>query len=754
MADTTPQFVAESAVSSHADNWLRPRWFAAILGLFVFASFPQVIAGLQTFVYRDFGYFGYPLAHHLRESFWRGEIPLWNPLNNCGLPFLAQWNTQCLYPPAMFYVLFPLSWSLGVFCLFHMWLGGMGMFFLAERWTGNRLSAAFAGIVFAFNGLMLNCLMWPNNIAALGLMPWVVLLMEKSWRDGGRKIVTAAFVGALQMLAGGPEIILLTWVLVGALFVTEFFRGEQARQKILLRVTSAGILVAGICAAQLLPFLHLLAHSHRDGSFSTSSWSMPLMGFANFIMPLFHAHPSFHGVYLQSGQQWTSSYYAGAATVALAIFAVFKVRHWRVWLLAAAAIFCLVLALGDAGLIYGWLRKHIPAFGFMRFPIKFVVVPIFILPLLAAYGVARIQANTNAKKLPAAIFFLCIAALGFFVWWEWKHPLTGDDWDATWHNAIFRAAFFAATIFLLFASRKIIQNKKRVIFQLILFGLVWSDLVTHAPLQKTVSRGIFEPNTARDFSPRHGESRAMVSPAAAAELQHSWLEKPESDYQSRRQALVWNCNLLDGIPVFDGFYSLYIPAEMKVADKLFREPGEPPRGLLDFLGVAMISSTNGLFDWERRVTSLPLLTGGQKILFADEQQTLTALVSGGFNPREQVLLSNEAASNISKNEAALVKISETIFSANKIEARFEADKPSIIVAAQTFYPNWKAYVDGKPATLIRANHAFQAVQVLAGGHQLKLVYEDRMFSIGSAISLISLALCGAAWLKFRPLKNV
>ena len=55
-----------------------------------------------------------------RESFWRGEMPLWNPYNNCGLPFLAQWNTLALYPGSLFYLLLPLSWALGVFCLLHL----------------------------------------------------------------------------------------------------------------------------------------------------------------------------------------------------------------------------------------------------------------------------------------------------------------------------------------------------------------------------------------------------------------------------------------------------------------------------------------------------------------------------------------------------------------------------------------------------------------------------------------------------------
>src|ERR1700690_2682221 len=120
------------------DVWLKPRRFAVLLALMTLAVYPQVFLGSQTFVYRDFGLFSYPIAYHFRESFWQGEWPLWNPLSNCGTPFLAQWNTQVLYPPALFYLLFPLAWSLGVFCLLHLFWGGLGMYFLAQRWAQNR----------------------------------------------------------------------------------------------------------------------------------------------------------------------------------------------------------------------------------------------------------------------------------------------------------------------------------------------------------------------------------------------------------------------------------------------------------------------------------------------------------------------------------------------------------------------------------------------------------------------------------------
>src|SRR5207237_5549523 len=105
-------------------------------------------------------------------------LPLWNPLNNCGIPFLAQWNTLVVYPGSLFLLILPLPWSLGIFCLAHAALGGLGMYHLVRRWTVTRLGAALAGIAFVFNGMTLNRLMWPHVPGNLARMPWTVMCCD------------------------------------------------------------------------------------------------------------------------------------------------------------------------------------------------------------------------------------------------------------------------------------------------------------------------------------------------------------------------------------------------------------------------------------------------------------------------------------------------------------------------------------------------------------------------------------------------
>ena len=267
------------------DSLFSARRFALLLGVLVGACFAPVLLGFESFIFRDFGLFGHPLAYYYRESFWRGEIPLWNPLNNCGLPFMAQWNAMVFYPPSLIYLLLPLPWSLNVFCLLHLWFGGLGMFFLARRWTDSNFAAAFAGIVFASNGLALHCLMWPNNSAALSWMPWVLLLVEQACTRGGRSLLTAIFTGACQFLAGAPEAFLLTWMGAAVIWFGHAISHRAEFWKSFLRFVAVVAGIVALSAVQLLPLLDLVRHSQRTVAYDTGSWAMPPWGWANFLVP-------------------------------------------------------------------------------------------------------------------------------------------------------------------------------------------------------------------------------------------------------------------------------------------------------------------------------------------------------------------------------------------------------------------------------------------------------------------------------------
>ena len=76
------------------------------------------------------------------------------------------------------------------------------------------------------------------------------------------------------------------------------------------------------------------------------------------------------------------------------------------------------------------------------------------------------------------------------------------------------------------------------------------------------------------------------------------------------------------------------------------------------------------------------------------------------------------------------RVLDARFANHEVSIQTEAPAPSLVVISQTHYPAWKAYVDGRSVTIWRANYAFQALEVPAGRHQIRLVYEDKKLLVG------------------------
>jgi hypothetical protein len=739
-----------------AADWFTPVRFGILLSLLVFASFPQVILGVESFVSRDFGFFAYPLAHFQQQCFWRGELPFWNPYNNCGVPFLAQWNTMPLYPPALIYLTLPLEWSLSFFSLVHLWFAGFGMYFLARRWTGNGFAAAFAGTVFAFNGFTLNLLMWPSHIATFSWLPWVVLAAELAWRDGGRKIILAAIAGAMQMLAGGPETIFLTWIIASALWLQQFIisRDDSSppRLAMLWRFPLVVALVISLTLAQLLPFLDLVEHAQRESGFADLRWSMPGRGWMNFLVPMAFGTTHTEGIFFQHDQYWTSSYYLGLGAVWLALLAVVCLRERRVWLLGAIALAGLVMALGENTPVLPALQKLIPELSFITYPIKYILIAVVAVPLLASFALANFAKIQN-RLLPSGAVLL---ALIFAIIYSTRHaPMPGDDPQATLLNGVSRLVFLLLIGAIFLALSRQAKSFLLRFAPLLLILVAWMDVFTHEPAQNpTVSPNVYESNLARtrlamDPQPELGGSRAMISPAAALELTRFAANNPKNNFLAKRLGYCANANLLDAVPKVDGFFSLTPRESDGVISLFYRTTDADFPHLENFMGVSQITVPGKLLEWQARTNFLPLVTAGQKPIFLDDEKTLSALTQSDFDGGKIVFLPPEKESSVTVSNQTTAKVLKSKFGNQTADADVEAAGPSLVVFAQTYYHNWRAEVDGLPVPLLRANVGFQAVQVPAGTHKIHLFYRDRAFEIGAAISLCMWVNCFVAWLALR-----
>jgi hypothetical protein len=72
---------------------------------------------------------------------------------------------------------------------------------------------------------------------------------------------------------------------------------------------------------------------------------------------------------------------------------------------------------------------------------------------------------------------------------------------------------------------------------------------------------------------------------------------------------------------------------------------------------------------------------------------------------------------------------------NSLELEVESRGTSLLVAAETEYPGWKAWVDGRPEAIHRVDIAFRGVVVPGGSHRVRMEFRPIILSVSLGITL-------------------
>ncbi|MFN8583015.1 MAG: YfhO family protein [Gemmatimonadaceae bacterium] len=81
--------------------------------------------------------------------------------------------------------------------------------------------------------------------------------------------------------------------------------------------------------------------------------------------------------------------------------------------------------------------------------------------------------------------------------------------------------------------------------------------------------------------------------------------------------------------------------------------------------------------------------------------------------------------------------------AMEIELKGADDAAGHLLVSENWYPDWHAEVDGKPATVRRADHTLLSVDIPQGAHEVRLWFDARSYFWGKVISAIALLLATA-----------
>lgn len=134
---------------------------------------------------------------------------------------------------------------------------------------------------------------------------------------------------------------------------------------------------------------------------------------------------------------------------------------------------------------------------------------------------------------------------------------------------------------------------------------------------------------------------------------------------------------------------------------------------------------------------------------ADSQEAINRLLGGEVNAQTAIAVEGGQALDGPGTAQVEVLADES----ERIAARVRLDAPGYLVLSDTYYPGWRAEVDGEPAPILRANGFIRAVYLDAGEYTVEFVFAPRSLTIGAACSAAALALWAVAAVALAVLRR-
>ena len=681
-----------------------------------------------------------PWRKAVREAVKTGHVPLWNRFLLSGDVLLAASQPAALHPRVWIGFLLPLSTAWTFSCAFTLFLAALTMFLYLRELALREESALFGAAAWMLSNGVVTLQGWPHS-NALAPLPLLVLGLRRLARGdrGGFTAVTTSLV--LMGLGGHPETMLLAASAAGVLFLFEL-AGSRRRFPAVARSFGGGLLAAGLTAAALLPFLEALPQTHekliRDTTFAHAKKSVPVKTTAKCLLPLLYPRayddapdilkPSTSLSFALIGYG-----YAGGLALALAAAGVASRRREKRGLLTILAASALV-STGFPGVTDAIARLPVFDIAILEY---FILVAGFALAALAALGLDHWLSEDagRARRAGALFHFLATGALlAIGLWWRWRLASSGAATAAQDLSVV-----LAVSPALIFGVLALVLRKSPGAAAVCAFVLLAAARVIELPrLYETFPANLFYPPDLEELRslPRAGAPYRTVGLGYSMVPNQSALWELEDP---RGYEAMTNLRYLETYPLWCVNQPVW-----------FNRVDDPSRTFLSFLNVRFAVGEPGAAvppGWKpfaggehcaifENPNALARAFAPERVRFVAPSEDAVSLMwtCRDFSKTAWIEASSGAGAEQDNGRAGVAVTRD----GPDLLLEITASSPAWIVASETAWKGWKAYVDGARTPISIANHAFLAFRVSAGKHRARLVYRPDSFAAGLAISGASL----------------
>jgi hypothetical protein len=702
-------------------------------------------------------------------------MPLWNPYNSSGITLLATLQPGILYPPHIFYLFLPFNIVWNWIIILHFVFSGFTVYMFLRYLKASSLASFVGGATFMLSGYLLSVHSLLPHLLAVPWFPLVVMSFLK-YLEGkqSRHIVLTGIFVTMEFLAGAPEIVMITFFVLG---ITALFPGVFITEKVSVplrfkAITMVGIIFILLSAIQLLPFYELKTWSIRQSGLSyqeATLWSFAWKDFVQFFMPDVFGYFKTLEKYW-TNQSWLKTIYLGIAPFILSVF-FFLSKDRKRWLFLAFIITAFLIAMGKYTPLYS-LLYHIPPFNSIRYPVKFLFLFFFVISLTAGLGFDRLRTGVGEKDRKTKIIISAAFYSGFLfaVFWGYLYLFDADvyrfldtngftpeaynDIRFNLHNLKRFSLFSFIFCVMLLVSLRI---KFKQITMYIIAGILTLDLFLanygfylSVPWNWYIAKKGF----AEELIKNQETERYVVSSKAIQEF------------------LAFPVEISVTLPHYAPLFGLYSTGGIEVMKVNHHEifltmmNGVPSisdaKRFFDMSGVRYAITSYKVNDDDLKlVKSIDIgdktaylyeYTGypGRFLLFSkvsfvkDDKAVIERLQSNTFDPgKELILVGDRKDTNEIKDLHGKVKLLS--YKANRFDLEYEADGDAFLYVSDTYYPGWRAYVDGKETKIYRADLAFRAIEAPKGRHTVVFKYVPMSFYIGLVLTIIGILLCIWLW---------
>lgn len=689
-------------------------WFLILGFLIILFFFHRLfLPKARLFYTPDFGRsdiwnFNYPIKDFLGKSLKKGELPFWSQDVGTGFPFLAEGQIGALniFNLILFF-LFPtwLAWNLSFIIIFLTSFSGTYLFLQKNKFS--RLASFLAGFVFSFSGFFISHITHFNLVQSASFLPWLFLFGQKLVEKGGKvNLFLLALVLCQQIFSGHPQITFISLVGLGLFILTSIFNKKEARKIKLKKILLFFVCLTfgfALSAPQLLPTIRLIRLSNRQAGLSSSTifqYPYPLKHFVSFILPNYFGSPK-NGSYPHFNQEWgvywENTAYMGILPLVFLFIFFFKNKKtgFEKYFLFQLAVSILLVWGKDSPLYFIF---SFPGFNFFRVPSRFLLLTTFSIAVLSAFGFdqstkfLKKKLKSNFPPSLVCLLFSVFCLVDLFNFGFNYHPLVDVN----------EALKPPAT------SQIITQNSR-----------IYTD-----PYQGVEWNKIFDAQGWKDIKP----------------------------YLYFKNGLAADLNLLFDQANIEAFYGLP-PARQEYYQQSLNQKLINAAGTKYLISLTQINNQNLKLIKKINPPTIQLpayyvyknLAALDRFRFASDYQInntvkgfLKTINQADFNFEKTVVLEEDPKENIApagNGEIEILKDED-----KKIVLKTKTNKKTVLVIADSFYPEWQAKIDNQKTKILPANLNQKAVILPAGEHLVELYYWPSSFYQGVAISLLSLTI--------------